>query len=462
MTKSMKIAGSAAALVLGLSISALPAKAQKGREAAGKALSLDECVEMGLRTSKALHASGARIEASDAWSKEVNASRLPVLKLSGGYSRLSEVPPFEVHLPFPKDFPLPSKFVVSPNYFDNYSIRLNLQQPLFTGFRLKSGAEMARLGTQAAEQDLAGDRSQVIFAVRNAYWNLFKSKEFKKVVDENIVQVEAHLRDVRNFFEHGLLTRNEVLKAEVQLSNARLAALDAANGVEMAAVWLNNWIGAPLDAPVELAANTEELEAGAQKGPEEWGSPAGLVDKALGRRPELKAMDLRVKAGQSGLILAKSGRYPQVFLTANYYDLRPNPRLLPAKNKFYSTWDLGISVSLDLWNWNATLRQTQQAEAQLAQALDGLGQMKDAAAVEVRQSWLVLMTAKERIGVVREAVVQAEENLRVTNERFKEGVALNSDVLDAETTLFQMKTGYTQALVDFELAKARLAKAIGE
>jgi len=462
MIKSLNLANAAAVLVLALSVSVLPAAARDVREPVKKVVTLEECVEMGLKTSKALHASEARVEASAARFKEVNASRLPSLKLSGGYARLSEVPPFEVRLPFPPGFPVPSTFVVSPNYFDNYSVRMGLQQPLFTGFRLQSSAAMARLGTQVAVEDLAGDRNQVVFAVKNAYWNLFKAGEFKKVVDENTAQLEAHLADLRNFFEQGLLTRNEVLKAEVQLSNMKLARLDAANSVEMAAVWLNNLIGAPLDDPIEPVVTTGELEAGARKMSEEWSDLDGLVDKALGGRPELRAMGLRVKAGEAGVTLAKSGWYPQVALTGNYYNLKPNPRLMPAKDKFTSTWDLGISVSMDLWNWNATLRQTQQAKAQLAQILDGLGQLKDAAAVEVRQNWLALKSAREKIGVAGDAVAQAEENLRVTNERFKEGVALNSDVLDAETALLQAKTGRTQALVDHELAKARLAKAVGE
>jgi outer membrane protein TolC len=462
MIKSLNLANAAAVLVLALSVSVLPAAARDVREPVKKVVTLEECVEMGLKTSKALHASEARVEASAARFKEVNASRLPSLKLSGGYARLSEVPPFEVRLPFPPGFPVPSTFVVSPNYFDNYSVRMGLQQPLFTGFRLQSSAAMARLGTQVAVEDLAGDRNQVVFAVKNAYWNLFKAGEFKKVVDENTAQLEAHLADLRNFFEQGLLTRNEVLKAEVQLSSMKLARLDAANSVEMAAVWLNNLIGAPLDDPIEPAVTTGELEAGARKMSEEWSDLDGLVDKALGGRPELRAMGLRVKAGEAGVTLAKSGWYPQVALTGNYYNLKPNPRLMPAKDKFTSTWDIGISVSMDLWNWNATLRQTQQAKAQLAQILDGLGQLKDAAAVEVRQNWLALKSAREKIGVAGDAVAQAEENLRVTEERFKEGVALNSDVLDAETALLQAKTGRTQALVDHELAKARLAKAVGE
>jgi outer membrane protein TolC len=88
--------------------------------------------------------------------------------------------------------------------------------------------------------------------------------------------------------------------------------------------------------------------------------------------------------------------------------------------------------------------------------------MKDGVAVEVRQGWLSLAQAGQRIGASKEAVAQAEENLRVTRDRFKEGVALNTDVLDAEVSLLQAKTNLTQSLVDLELAKAKLRKVIGE
>jgi outer membrane protein TolC len=141
--------------------------------------------------------------------------------------------------------------------------------------------------------------------------------------------------------------------------------------------------------------------------------------------------------------------------------MRPNSRLLPAQDKFYSTWDVSFNISMDLWNWGTTARQTQQARAQLAQTADALGQMKDAVAVEVRQCWLNLRKSREKIPVGRASVAQAEENLRVTTERFKEGVALNADVLDAEVTLLQARTNLTQSLVDMELARARLEKARG-
>jgi outer membrane protein TolC len=88
--------------------------------------------------------------------------------------------------------------------------------------------------------------------------------------------------------------------------------------------------------------------------------------------------------------------------------------------------------------------------------------MQDGITLEITQNFLNLNQAKERTAVAKQGVKQAEENHRVTNNRFKEGLAQNSDLLDAEVALLQARTNYTQAVVDFELAEARLQKAIGE
>ena len=292
-------------------------------------------------------------------------------------------------------------------------------------------------------------------------------REFLKAVDENVARTEAHLADVRNFFDQGLLTRNEVLRAELQLSNARLARLDAANAAEIVGVRLNSLLGFPLDTKIEAATRIDEGEViegvePAAETTEEHGDAAGLLEGALVRRPEPRALDLRVKAGEAGVAMARSGWYPQVYLAGNFYDLRPNPRLLPAKDKFYSTWDVSVNISVDLWNWGATARQTEQAKARLAQARDALGMVKDAVALELRQCRLELAASRAKVGQAREAVVQAEENLRVARERFREGVALNTDVLDAEVLALQAKTSLIRGRVDAELAGARLRKALGE
>jgi len=151
-----------------------------------------------------------------------------------------------------------------------------------------------------------------------------------------------------------------------------------------------------------------------------------------------------------------------VYLVGDYYYARPNQRILPTQDLFKDTWDVGVSVSLNIWNWGTTVHQTDQAEAQLQQAKDARSLLADGVALEVTRNYLNLNQAKERISVAQKEVEQAEENYRITDERFKEGLALNSDLLDAEVALLQAHTNYTQAQVDFEVAEASLEQAIGE
>jgi outer membrane protein TolC len=413
-------------------------------------LSLDEAVAAGLEASPALHASRMKVESSTAKSREAAAVRLPSLKLSGGYTRLSEVPPFEVVLPI-----FPDPIVVSRNYFNNYGLRLGVQQPLFTGFGLEAGAGSARMLERSAAQDLEKDRSDFVFAVKSAYWGLARAREFEKVIDETIRQVREHLKDVRAFYDQGLLTKNEVLRAELELSNAELMRIDVRNAAEVALATLDSLLGLPLDADVELTSSAESQASLIPAG--ELPASGAIADG----RPDLRAAEFRVKASELGVKAARAGLYPQVFLTGNYYYLRPNSRYLPARDEFRATWDVSLSVSFDLWNWGQTRSRADQARAQLAQAEDARKLLEDQAALEVTQSRLAAGRARDMVRVAGQAVAQAEENLRMTRERFRQGVALNADVLDADVALLRARMSRTQAAIDLVLAQARLDKALG-
>jgi outer membrane protein len=415
-------------------------------------LSIEEAVAIALDKSKALHASLMNVQYAEARSSEVNASRFLSLKLGGSYSRLSDVPPFEIG-PFP---PLiPSAVTVSPTVLNSYIVRATVQQPLFTGFRLDAAADVAGYTAEAATQDYARDKTELIFTVKNAYWSLFKAQRFEIYFGELVDQIQAHLTDVRNMFDQGLVTKNEVLKVQVQLSNAQLMHIDAKNNVKLARINLNYMMGIPLDSEHELVTDVARTE-------KELPRLETLVETALAERSEIKAIMLRVQAGEAAVTSARGSWYPQVYLVGNYYYARPNQRFLPTQDVFKDSWDVGVSVSLDVWNWGATIHQTSQAKAQLERAKDGYEQLKDGITLEVTQTYLSLQQADEKIGVAGQAVTQAEENFRVTSDKFKAGLALNSDVLDADTALLQARTLYTQALVDYQLAEAKLKKTIGK
>jgi len=346
-------------------------------------MTVEDAIQTGLKNSKTLDASSMKVVAAEARSKEVFAGLLPAVKLNAGYRRLSEVDPFEINTPF-------GNFVVSPSILDNYTTQLSVSQPLFTGFRLLSSTKIADKNYEASKEDFQKDQSDLIYNIQNAYWNLFKAEQMKKVIDENLDMIKAHVTDATNLLNAGLLTQNDKLKLEVQLSDAQLKQLDASNNVRLAMIGLNNVLSIPLTTEIEIASEVKRSEA-------DFGELNSLVDAAVEDRPEVKAAKLRVKAAEYGVTAAKAGWYPQISASGNLYYSRPNQRIVPAEDKFNSTWDVGVNLSMNIWDWLTTAHQTEQAKAQLAQGVDALGIIKDGVSLEVNQYFLLVNQLKRRI-----------------------------------------------------------------
>ncbi|MGA9363113.1 MAG: TolC family protein [Bacteroidota bacterium] len=414
-----------------------------------RALSIEEAIQIGMENSRALHISSMKVLAADAKSSEANAARLPSLKLQAGYARLSEIDPFAVSLPF-----LPSPVTISPIVLNNYTTRLSLQQPLFTGFKLEKSAAAAEYSAEAASNDFAKDKLDLVFNIKSAYWNLYKAREIKRVVDENVELMKAHLGDVQNMMAQGLVTKNEMLKVQVQLSSSQLSQIDASNLATIAMMSLNNLIGLPIGTEIDL---TSAIQPQAMENRQ----LAEITQEAVEARADLKAAGMRVQASEASVTATKGSWYPQVSLYGNYYYSRPNPRILPTRDEFKDTWDFGVNLSFDVWNWNTTKHQTDQAEATLTQSREALEQLKDAIILEVNQSYLMLLQSKEKVSVAENGVEQADENYRITKNKFTSGTATNTDLLDAEVALLQAKVNRTLSLVDYELAQARIMKVVG-
>lgn len=412
-----------------------------------KKLSLEESIKIGFENSKQLHTYESRMNSAEARLSEINAGRLPSLNFNATYTRLSKIDPFTLSTPF-------GSFDLSPNINNSYNFKLGLQQPLFTGFRLKSSSEIAEYSTFASKESYRKEEQNLEYNIKNAYWGLFKAQKIKEVIDENVEQIKAHLKDVENFYKAGLATNNDVLKIQVQLAEAQLRQIDIKNSVQLAMVNLNNVIGIPLSTKTEITDEINRTESINNSLDE-------LTISAIQNRPDIKATDYLVKASETGITLAQSGWFPQVYLAGNYYYSNPNQRYFPVEEKFKSNWDVSVMLSFDLWNWGKTSHQTTQAEMQFEESKDMQKILKDAVILEVTQSYLNLLQSKEKLSVSEFSVKQAEENYRVSSELFKQGLTLNSELLDAEVALLQAKTNYVQTMVDLELAKANLEKSVG-
>jgi outer membrane protein TolC len=377
-----------------------------------------------------------------------------LLKADASYRRLSDVDPFRVQLPG-----MPQPVVISPVVLNNYTAHVGLQGPLFTGFKLLSNARAARALAAAAEADLQGDRADLTLTIVSAYWALHQAREVRLAVDENVSRLESYVKDSESMMKAGLITRADLLKIQVQLSNARISQLDAVNDAQLAEMNCCLVLGLPLETPLEL---TSKPGAGRSDSLLVTGATvADLTSRALTDRPDLMSSASRVEAARASLTAARGNWWPQVFLGANYYYSRPNPRLLPTRDAWLATWDVGVTATLDLWNWGATKRQVEQAGANLRQQELAYEQLKEGAKLDVTRAHMQVSQAARKLDVARLAVEQAEEGLRITRDRYRQSLATPSDLLDAEVSLLQAQIGRSAASIETEVAATRLARAVG-
>ncbi len=416
-----------------------------------KKLTLNESLEIGMKNSKDLKISQSKLTSAEASVTSATSQLLPQLSFNASYMRLNNIPPFQVLIP-----PIITKpVVISPVILDNYSLKLSLQQPLFTGMRLLSLRSAAKSNYNASETDYVGEKNEVALKIQTAFWNYYKAELNDKAIAENLQQIKQHLDDTKNFLANGLATKNDLLKLEVQYSSVQLQQIEADNNLDISRIGFNNAIGLPLESQTEI--DVEEIS------PEQTNyKPDKLIQDAKNNRTELKSLQYRLHASENGVSAAQSGWLPSIYLIGDYYYSKPNQRYLPAVNEFKDTWDLGVNLQWSLWNWGYTSSQTTIAEQNRIQVETSLSQLKDAVEIEVYQNYLTFKRANEKVNVAQLGVEQAEENYRTIREKYNTQIASSTDLIDAETALLLAKTNYNNSLVDYELAKVRLDKSIGK
>lgn len=410
---------------------------------------LEQSLEMGLKNSKNLKISQSKVIGAEAKRKEAGSLMLPKLSLGASYTRLSEVDPFQVNVPFS---PVPIK--IQDAVLNNYNFGLTVQQPLFTGLKLHSQWEAAKYNIKAQEAEYIKDTNEEALKIQTAFWNFYKAQKVLNLINENLSALEKHLNDTKNFLNNGLATKNDYLKIEVQFSNLKLKKIDAENNVNLARLNFNRTIGIELDKQIEISVVESQQPINNYK-------YENLLTEAFESREELKSINYRIYAGEKNVTAANSGWFPSVYLFGHFYYNKPNQRIMPLKDEFSEAWDVGVSLNWDLWDWGNTSSKAVQAEQQLIQTQTSFEQLKETIQTEVYHNYLKLISEKEKVEVGKLSVNSAEENYRITKEKYSQQLATSTDLIDAETDLLNAQTQLTTSLVDFELAKVNLEKSVG-
>jgi len=411
-------------------------------------LTLRQCLTLACMRSHHVALAGLAADIAAADYQQAVAGKYPPLSLQGGYSRLKASDPFSISLPGGETVE------ISPEIKNTYQLALQTDVPLFTGGALSSSIQGAAHGAAAARQQTRQTRVDLCLRVIYAYWDLYLARRSLVVIQENITHLLAVQRDVRNAFDQGMLLRSEVLDVAVRLAEVRVLAADTAHRVRTTQARLNALLGWPLEQ--EIVQLSLPLRQPVDR-------PLGdLYAMAVSQRPDVVRLQELYQQARYGLRAARANRYPQCSLKARAAYERPNYRNIPIRDEFQGHWEVGVLFAWTLWDWGVTGAQYSQARIRVKQLEHRQEQLKEDIHLEL--TTLVLEAEDVRMGIAaaRQGTEAAREKWQLMRRRFAAGVALCSDILDAEADLLQARLEVLRKRVRLCLVQARLQRALGE
>lgn len=409
-------------------------------------MTLQECVEIALRTHPQVRLALGQREASVARLRQAQAQWRPELSLTGTQRQQGPTVSFVVPLPPPN--PPREITVVRPS---TQVLNLELRQSLYDGGRFTANIRSAKHLVDASDALLKATRAQLILRVTEAYADFLAAQALEELARQSVERVQVVLKTAKARLEAGVAPRFDVLRAEAELAAAQEQLLTAQNAVTLARAALNQLLGRPTDAPLELVPLPEPITPSSA---EVLRSDIFLT-QALAYRPELQSADAQIQAAQERVNFAKADKNPLLLLSSNY-----QRQTATGFASDYS-WSVNLVVQFPLFDSGRRESVLREQEALLQQALAQREQLQRQIALEVEQAVRSYQVALQRLNTARAALASAEEAFRLARVRYEAGVGTQVEVLDAQVALTRARANEVQALYDAHKAFARLVYATG-
>ncbi|MBB2146199.1 TolC family protein [Pedobacter sp. LMG 31464] len=411
-----------------------------------KTLSLQEAIDLGIANSKNLKLSQNKIDEAVARLAVVKDNVLPSASASFLYNH-AEIPTNTLTIGGGNPIHLPSRA-------DAFVGTAAIQEVIYGGGKYKYAQESTKLLTDVARLDADKNKEEISYAVINTYFSLFKVMQSKKVVAQNLEAIASQLKQAQRFFEQGIVTKNDVLRFQLQQANVSLTDLEIENNRKIINYNLDILLGLPEDT--ELAITESDL-------PLKTVEPlSSYISSAFTNRQELQQLDLQNKVADFNIKSIKANTRPTVGVGANLYYINPSGSFIPPSEQFIMPITIGATVS---WNvaslWN---NKNKVAEAKIQQKEIGLQKdiLSDNVKTELNKNYQNYNLAVQRINVLETSIAQASENDRLLESKYKNNIASATDRIDAETLLYQAKINLELAKADAKLAYYTLLKSTGK
>lgn len=324
---------------------------------------------------------------------------------------------------------------------------LAINQTIYDFGRTRQRVRRAELIREATALSYQGREKTVFLQVVEAYYGILEARKLLVAADEEVNQRLDHLKIAQNLYEQGVVTRNDVLQAEVKLAESRQQRLAVENSLKNTRLSLNFLIGEKPGFTPILDERTEsiQLEDSDQ-----------LFNRAVEKRPEINASRKLVDAGEAEVSENRSNYMPELFARAGV-DYVENKYVVEQ-----AIWHATAGIRMNFFDGLATTAKKRQAVKNLEKSRENLSLLQQEIRLELQTAINDTNVAAERIKTVETAIKQGEENLRINRDRYQEQAGTATDVIDAQTLLTKIRSDYFQAMFDYQVSVARVRKAIGE
>lgn len=412
-------------------------------------LTLEESIDIALKNSFVMNIAKEGKRSATAQKREALTGFLPIFSTSYSYTRLNEEPRFK----FPGWPPFIPPIDFAAGTKDNYNWVIEAKQPIFAGGGILANYQASKIGEDIASVEEMAAYQDVVQEVKVAYFDILRTQKILEAAEQSVKMLEAHRDVAENYFQVGFIAKNDLLHAEVELANGRQSLIKAQNAVEIANARFNTLLKRRMFEPVDVV---DILTYNPMKQ-----SLEECLAIAEQNRPELEVARLKAEQASKAVWVARSEFFPSLSLVGNYARFGDEASVSGSPYEDAESWYVMAVASWNFWEWGRTKFRVDASRAQENQAIESTKEINDQIKLEIRHAYLLLREAENQIIVSEKVIEQAEENFRISEERYKERVATSTEVLDAQTLLTRAKSEYANALGDYNISYAKLQRAMG-
>lgn len=435
--------------MIGSVVSALMLAAQI--PAAGPSVTLDQAVAAAMRTHPQIRVSEAGIEGAASRIQQESASRLPKVQVSEAITRGNN-PTYVFSSLLEQGRFGPDNFAISslndPSSLTNLRSAITTSVSIFDGKRTAARIDQAREGKGQAERNLQWTEQSVRFEVIRAYYGLLVARSAKEVADQAVRTAESNVQRVQDRLRAGLVVDSDLLGAQVELSSLRRQQIQAQGDIVNAEAGLNTWMGQPVDVSPQIpGAPTEKTFQIANQD--------ALIQRAIENRPDYANSSSNVRTAEDRVREARADFLPSARAFASF---GVSGRNLTSGSSDYL---VGANVTFDLFNAERKARLS-EAQSALASAQAQQSDRANQIRLDVIRALQQFLIAEQQLDVARSSGEQAQEALRIIQDRYDLGLTTITDLLRAQTELVRAQMGVLSSRHAYVVGYAAVLLAIGD